>query len=325
MNNKILILLTVASLVTLSGCKTGGTSSSSLRPTVETVADTSVINRNNVLAMPMFKVNFKKQFDASARQESSNWSSSASVSQTVVVDIVGIDEAMLQDITNQAYQDLLMRLAKKNIKVMSIEQANQKSAALRAASASNDFPQVDDEESTYLADKTMYPTGFLDSAGGRLLSPPADIFKQLKTGVLAVDYTVDYVASKSETESVSGWNRESLSAEIGLSPAASVSGQMQLFGYPKGGCGPVYNCGGPGSIVALNKRAISTVAFGDLKNTTSTGSKVAQGAVKVLGFLMGSKSSSSLDNFTLTVDQKNFVKASVDALKKANQQLVNQF
>lgn len=270
-------------------------------------------------------MNFKKKFDARARQESGNWDSSASVSQTVVVDIVGIDESMLQEITDKAYQDLLERLATKNIKVMSQDQAYKASPALRSESASKDFPEVDDDESTYLATKTMYPNGFLDSAGGRLLAPPADIFKELKTDVLAVEYTVDYVASKSETDAISGWNRETLAVEISLSPAASVSGQMQLFGYPKGGCGPVFNCGGPGSLVTLNERAISSVPFGSLENTTSTGSEIAQGAVKVLGALLGSSSSSSLDNYTLTVDQEHFVKASIDALKKANQKIVNQF
>lgn len=55
MNQKILALTIATSLLALTACVPKGTSSSSLSPTVQTVADTSVIDKSSVLAMPILK------------------------------------------------------------------------------------------------------------------------------------------------------------------------------------------------------------------------------------------------------------------------------
>lgn len=324
--NQSIKIITLASLVILSACvSNGGTTSNSLKPVASNAKSTGMqaVKKDTTLAMPVFRVNFMKKFDAHARQESGRWNSSASVSSHAFVETTGFDEKVFQKITDSAYQDLYQRLKAKNIQVISIDEAVKQSSALASQSQSKDFPEVDDDESSYLAKNTMYPTGFLGSQGGRLTKPPADVFKELKAGLIAVTYTVDFVASKSETDRISGWNNESLSVEINLSPAASVSGQMQFFGFSEGGCAPIGGCYGPQSSAEMTERAISSIQFGSLKNTTSTGSKIAQGAVSVLGFLSGSSSKSSAEDYTLTVDEKKMVQAVTDALQKANQQLVN--
>ncbi|MBL7002405.1 MAG: hypothetical protein ISR69_00075 [Gammaproteobacteria bacterium] len=324
--NKTKLLQVILVVSTLSACvSNGGSSSSSLKPVAKSGSSTGMaaVKKDKQLVMPVFRINFMKKFDAHARQKSGSWTSNASVSSHAFVETKGFDEAVFQQITDAAYEDLYKRLNDKNLNVMSLEQAKNQSNTLAKQSATQKFPEIDDDESSYLAINTMYPSGFTSTSGGKLTKAPDEVFKELKAGVIAVTYTVDFVASKAETDRVSGWSSEQMSASVEINPAASVNGLIQFFGYAEGGCAPIGGCYGPKSEARMTQRAISPIQFGKIENVTSTAFKVVEGAVNLLGMFAGS-STSSAESYELNVDEKAMVEAVTDALKKANQQLVTQ-
>jgi len=285
----------------------------------DTEGDFSAIAKDAMVAVPVFKVTFGKRFDASSRQESGNFRSSASAKINVAVEVKGFHEEVLQTITDLAYEDLIQRLQKKKLKVMSREEMLEKSPALKKTAASKKFPDIGDDESAYLAAGTMFPSGFLNVNEGRLTKAPSDIFTELKSGLITANYFLDYVAAGKSGSN--GSRSGKISASIELGQVANVSGFIQSFGFKDGACTPFGSCSGPQSIVQLQQVAYSTIPFGTLKEASTTGDTAVNVVSGVLGFL-GGKSSVSSSTYELTVEETEFVKASVDALKEANKKLV---
>jgi len=301
--------------------KKGGVFGRSVLPDVE--GDFKSIVKDESIAVPVFKVTFGKQFNASKRQESGRWTSSDSATVRGQVNVQGFREAVLQRITNAAYEDLIQRLKAKGLTVLSKEAMLAKSPELKKAARDQHYPAVEDDESEYLASGTMYPSGMMsvDGQSGRLTRAPSDIFSELKSGIVAVNYFLDFVAVKAEGKSRVGFGSDSVTASLAFGPVANVSGFIQSFGFKEGGCAPIGGCSGPQSSAQLQQVAYSTIPFGSLKDASTSGDTTINVVSGVLGLLGGSSSVSS-STYELTVDEVEFVKASIDALKKANEKLL---
>jgi len=297
----------------------GGMFGRTVLPDVE--GDLKSIANDKMIAVPVFKVTFGKQFDASKRQESGNWRSSGSSTVRAKVKVQGFREIVLQKITDAAYDDLILRLENKGLNVMNRGDMLSRSPSLQKEKNARAYPKVSEDESEYLAKGTMFPSGFLNVQQGRLMKAPSGVFSELKSGIIAVNYMLDFVAVKAEGKSRLGWTSESISATLSFGPVANVSGQIQSFGFKDGGCAPIGGCSGPQSSVDLKQVAYSTIPFGTLKDASTSGDTAINVVSGVLGILGGTSAVKSA-SYELTVDEGKFVKASIDALKKANERLI---
>lgn len=273
--------------------------------------DISALKGGQKVFIPYFKVNFNKEVHESGTGEASSLTSISRAKIVVNVEIKGFNEEVFQKITDLAYEDLAARLAKKGITVMTRGEAKEKSKSFlgELKDAKKDFPEIDDDVSTYLATDTAYPTGWLAGLlpDGSLSMPPTAIISDLGAAAVSVAYQVNYVNVVDSSQD--GGTRAS--AEISLAPVTNVTGYFQAFTDDHN------------TRLDMGQVAYSDIAFGHLENATSAGTKTATAAVAALGFLMGSGSTLDIEDYTLTVDGIKFFEATLDALKKANQGFVD--
>jgi len=273
--------------------------------------DVSALKEDKRVFIPYFKVNYNKEVHSSSTGEASTLTSITRAKVQANVEIKGFSEDIFQKITDLAYEDLAVKLAKKGLTIISREEAMEKSESFQDAlkDGKKEFPDIDEEASVYVATNTSYPTGFFAGLrpDGSLSIGPNDIQNDLDSGAVVVGYDVSYVnvVDNSQDGSVRA------SAELSLAPVANVVGYFQAFTD-----GDVYR-------LDMGQVAYSEIAFGHLENSTSAGTKAAVAGVALLGALMGSGNSLDIEDYTLTVEETKFVEATLDALKKANDGFVS--
>lgn len=275
------------------------------------LGSTEIFEKVKKVFVPYFRVDYNKSLVGHSTAKGGSWNSNLQARVSAKVVTTGYSEEVFQKVTDQAYEDLISRLVEKGFEVISSNEAQTKSEAMqdKLSDWKEEYPNIDDETSVYVASGTTYPSGFFAALkpDNSLSMPPNDLNDELEAGIVSVGYSVNYVFMGSSVEE----GVRKVSAELSLGPVVNVGGYFQMFDN------------GEQSRLDMGQVAYSEIPFGNLVNSTSTASELAQGAVSVLGIFMGSGSSGSFDDYTLTVDEEKFGVAMLDALKKANEGFVS--
>jgi hypothetical protein len=243
---------------------------------------------------------------------------------TAVLELQGLTPALMQEITDKAYSDLLVQLQARGYEVVERAQLTGSSEFAKA----NSKPSPLTEESsffgssndvTYVAPseigKLHFFLGDTGPGGGFGFDNPstaaATYADKSKIPVLSVAYTLDF-ASKNG----SGGSFASTSAlEVGQALSVIPGSGLNLFG---GASGTFSSANGS---IKLGQAITSPDSFGEIVMTTSDTMKALETASNVAGVLLGAGSSQSRD-FVLKADPAKYGSAASGVLSQANQDLL---
>ncbi|MBF7731079.1 hypothetical protein [Pseudomonas sp. N040] len=324
-------LSAAAILVSISACGVNATQGV-VKPPAQTSGPFGMITHDDIttegdkafsgvhkVVIGAFKVGF-----ITAKEEQEKAGTGMGGRSNAVLELQGLTPAVMQEITDKAYSDLLAKLKADGYEVVDRAQLT---GSTEFAKATHEASPLTEESSffgsnndvTYVAPKDIgklyFFLGDTGPSGGFGFDNPttaASTFaEQAKLPVLSVSYTLDF-ASKNG----SGGSFASTSAlEVGQALSVIPGSGINLIG---GAAGTFSNANGS---LKLGQAITSPDAFGEIEMTTSETMKVLETASNVAGVLLGAGTNQSRD-FSVKADPARYSSGAGGILQKANGDLL---
>lgn len=240
--------------------------------------------------------------------------------------LVGIDDATMQKITEEAYKGFVADLKAQGYNVKDRSALANSEKFKTSKSYENGYEDSaggifgSNSKTKYFVPKEFgVMRSFMDVqgfTGGFGFANPVHSVVEYATAnnvkVLSVVYVLDFANS----ESYGSWSTSTSSVNVGQGMTVLPElTKVSIFGG-QGGTFSTNN----GS-VRLGQPITSDKAFGEIKNTNSDGYKMAEKAINVVGILGGVGSNVSRE-YEVTAKPEAYRSAALDVLQQANQQLV---
>lgn len=274
----------------------------------------------NKIVVGAFKVGF-----ITAKEEQEKAGTGMGGRSSAVMQLQGLTPAVMQEITDKAYSDLLTQLKADGYEV--VDRAQLTSSAEFAKATHEPSPLTEessffgsDNDVTYVAPKDIgqlyFFLGDTGPSGGFGFDNPttaASTFAdKTKLPVLSVFYTLDF-----SSKNGSGGSFASTSAlEVGQALSIIPGSGINLLG---GASGTFSTANGS---IKLGQAITSPDAFGEIEMTTSDTMKVLETASNVAGVLLGAGTNQSRD-FVLKADPAKYSSGATSILNKANADLLS--
>lgn len=340
MNNKP--LLTLAAFLALTACggasSTGGvTKAGEAKSGFMGLSKTDSITIDNAdafkavdkVTIGSFTLGFATYKTASAKAGGGLMGGGFGGKSTAKSTLIGIDDALMQKITDEAYKNFLADLKSKGYTVVSRDALLTHKDFASTSSQSNPW---EDSSGGFFGPKstTKYfaPTGFKDikvfagdipgTMGGFAFGNPTmgaiTYAKETGVKVLHVIYVMDF--ANADSYGGSWTSSSSVTIGQGLTVVPGVS-KIGLIGGEGGGTFGA----NPNGHVALGQPITSEKEFATVADSTSGASRGMEVAANVIGVLGGVGTNSSRD-YEFKARPKDYKAAANDAFKQANTALV---
>lgn len=242
---------------------------------------------------------------------------------TAKVDLVGIDKALMQKITDSAYSDFVARLQKAGYTVVD------RGALLQNrdyAKANKEKSPLREESSFFGADTTityvaptnvegLYFTGESGRNGGFGFANPQvaaiNFADENKTPVLFVTYQVDF-ANKAGGHG--GWGSVNSSVEVGQGISVPTGGGVRLVG----GQGGTFSSAN--GAILFGQPVSSDETFGTITNTTSDAAVGLETATNLFSAVLGGGTNQTR-SFEVKADPAKYKAVALKVLAGANEKI----
>jgi len=264
-------------------------------PRADVIGDSSALANAKKIIVPFYKIQFNKNSGESASATVGFTGPTTNVH--LNAKLSGVSEDVFKRITNASYQDLISKLKDQGFNIVGLN--TYKNGGTYSELDKNDFPDIDDDTSIYLAD------GMRDAGSIFYTQTWNNLSKETDAAVLSGFYVVDFAAFG--TDSSSGYDRAS--ASISLGQVAHVWGGI--------------NGSANGKMVqsSLGQATYSKIPMGEFSDTTSDALAATQGVLNVLSSMTGTSTRTDTEK-TLAADSNKYEMAVMEALKEANTRLV---
>lgn len=259
---------------------------------MNTVGNPKHIPDNNKVILPYFRVTY-----ALGGKYLNNVGGVTTSKTKVMSKLTGVDEATMQQITDQIYADLLNQLKAVGFEVIDVAtlESNEKFQKIKRA-----YPVVKKDTAMFTPAGMPYP-GTIDVKAYTLA-------QDVDALMLKADYTVNFVVLNRNEKKVSILKDKS---DVAVSQGINVFGEISVI-TPKGFI-----------IFQIQQPILSKKIFGDVENATTKMDKVGDGITMVAGILGGGKLGNRVSTNRVEVETtpEEYKVAAEDALVLANQTL----
>tara|TARA_R110002167_G_scaffold79043_4_gene218436 strand:+ start:1461 stop:2534 length:1074 start_codon:yes stop_codon:yes gene_type:complete len=319
-------ILTISFVSLLTACagnsKIEVNTESGEKPAFDMNGSVDVLQKtDNQVALASFRVVFITE--GKRRQTSENsgrWGSSGDVASSATVKTVlsGVDNNLMQNITDAAYNNFTSALTEKGFQVVPMAQVLASSEFKDLAKRGNGSTDstlktvgklfVDDKE-----DSSQYPTysptglPLIDSSFFcKQMEPLYDnlclpkVANDMGVSVMHVNYVVDFSSFDSSAKSGTNYSSNSNYANAEVSTGQNLHLKPQETGIKvisKSGDSVVFTLSSPNPYQ-------TTQAFGESVEATSTTDKVVSGFANVMGFLGGASGGTARSDSTVTYEMQ---------------------
>jgi len=284
-----------------------------------TVDGAEAFKGKNQVVIGSFKVGFLEEKKSSSKAGMGGFGGKS----TAHMKLNGLDQALMQQITDAAYADFLEKLKAAGY---SVSDRSGLLASEEFKGVSSDTSPVREEKSffgsantvTYMNPKALgdklYWHGENGHTGGFAFANSgagaAAYAGKSGTPVLFVSYLVDFA----NAEDGGGFTTSAVSVGQGLSvtPGSGIS----YFGAPMGGTFSATTIGS----VKLGQAVYSTETFGEIANTSSDAAVAAETALNVVGAVLGAGTNQSRD-FEINAKPAQYKSISTKLLGESNTKL----
>jgi len=264
-------------------------------PRPDVIGDSSALASAKKIIVPFYKIQFNKSAGESASASVGFTGPSTNVH--VQAKLSGVDESVFKRITNASYQDLISKLKDQGFNIVNLDTYKNSKAY---SSLDNDFPDIDDDKSIYLASEMR------DEGSVFYTQTWGELTKETGAAVISGFYVVDFAAFGTDSSD----RYDTASASVSLGQVAHVWGGLNGIAngkYVKS---------------SLGQATYSKIPMGEFTDTTSDAVAVTQGVLNVLASLSGTSTRTDTEK-TLAADSNKYEMAVMVALKEANTRLVN--
>lgn len=270
------------------------------------------------LVIGSFKVGF-----ITTKKEHAKAGSGVGGNSSAMMELHGITPAVMQSITDKAYQDLLAQLQAAGYEVADRGQLAS-SEFEKSASKASPFTEEasffgSDNTVTYVAPESIgklyFFMGETDQRNGFNFNTPdmaaSGFADKNKLPIISVMYNLDFSSNKSETGAFASFSAVEVGQALSVTPGSGIiliGGQGGTFSTTNGS-------------VKLGQPIASPEPFGEITNTTSGGMVALETTVNAASALLGGGTNQSRD-FSVTADPLKYSSGAESILKKTNADLI---
>lgn len=246
------------------------------------------------VSVPFFRLNFVTK---DKYRNSVTTGMGHNTSARVKSELMGVDPAVYQTITNEMYADFLKQLEAAGYELVSLEEVKK---VEKFAKMESNYPDIDNDAAKVTALRLPFP--------GRFKNPSAEISKTLDAIVLQVDLTVDYLIINANQKR---FNIVKDASHVDVSQGINVLGLITAYAESKM------------TTILIQQPVTSQRPFGIVQDETSAMSKAGDALVLASGWLgngIGSKRQSS-KTLAIAANTQDYQLAVGDAMSQVNQSI----
>ncbi|RLL53056.1 hypothetical protein D8Y20_06050 [Mariprofundus sp. EBB-1] len=316
-----LVILT-SIILALSACA-GAKQANDVAPTVEkggllglsTVSDIELKGKEAVkgevnVAVPYFKVAFYTE------QTPGGYTNGSGDKHIIHSTLVGVDSALLQKVTDQAYANFVSQLKQKGFNVLPTSALNR----------SKTYSAIKQTNTQYKDEALFGPDAIYVTPSGMRVSDASitrmietnKIMKELNTSVMDVTLYVSYLSQS--FNKAAGFVVTSIN--VGQTTTVTPGSMMTFYGLEASKCNGY--CPNTVAYATLGQPVFDTEKVGVLKNVTSSTDKAGDVALTALSWMTKSGTKiHNTDRFELTADPNKYAKVVTGVISKATDKLVS--
>jgi hypothetical protein len=266
---------------------------------------------------------FKIGFITTKKEHAQAGGSGVGGNSTAMMELHGITPAVMQSITDKAYQDLLAQLQAAGYEVADRTQLASSEFGKSASKASPFTEEASffgsDNTVTYVAPASIgnlyFFMGETDQRNGFNFNTPdmaaSGFADKNKLPVISVMYNLDFSSNKSETGAFASFSAVEVGQALSVAPGSGIiliGGQGGTFSTTNGS-------------VRLGQAIASPDPFGEIVNTSSDGMVVLETTVNAASALLGGGTNQSRD-FSVAADPAKYSTGAANILKQTNADLI---
>lgn len=284
----------------------------------------SSIKGERRVAVPLFRVAFYTEKDAGETAKGTGSTGTATTS--VDSNLLGIDQAVFQKVTDVAYQDFIAKLKAAGFEIIPYAEIAraQSFQGLDVVSSPHTEKALFGQDALYVAPngtKLALPgsvTGLSGAfSGGAAEKIVPKLVKEMQAAMIDVTYYVDYLNTTTEG---GGWFSTRATVEIGQGIYVMPGSGAGFQGYAASKC--TGYCPDMWSSAKLGQVIYSNEPVGELRDVTSDAAKTTEKVMNVIGGLL-TGSVRQHREYELQGDPAKYQKVATEVLGTANQAIVS--